>query len=124
MIRVVLPHHLRTLAGVRKGVELEVAEPVTPAAILDALEARYPTLRGTMRDSATGQRRSLVRFFACGQDSQRAPVGRLAAVPVGHAGRVDLDLAGQPGLAHQVLKHRLGHGTRTPTPTAGRACRS
>lgn len=68
MIRVVLPHHLRTLAGVRKEVELEVEGPVTPAAILDALEARYPTLRGTIRDSATGQRRSLVRFFACGQD--------------------------------------------------------
>jgi hypothetical protein len=44
------------------------------------------------------------------QHGQRAPVGRLAAVPIGHAGRVDLDLAGQPGLAHQVLKHRLGHG--------------
>lgn len=73
MIRVVLPHHLRTLAGVRKEVELEVAEPVTPAAILDALEARYPTLRGTMRDSATGQRRSLVRFFACGQDWSHEP---------------------------------------------------
>ena len=73
MIRVVLPHHLRTLAGVRKGVELEVAEPVTPAAILDALEARYPTLRGTIRDTATGQRRSLVRFFACGQDWSHEP---------------------------------------------------
>ncbi len=48
MIRVVLPHHLRTLAGVRKEVELEVAEPVTQAALLDALEARYPALRGTM----------------------------------------------------------------------------
>ncbi len=73
MIRVVLPHHLRTLAGVRKEVELAVAEPVTPAAILDALEARYPTLRGTIRDSATGQRRSLVRFYACGQDWSHAP---------------------------------------------------
>ncbi|MFZ2358820.1 MAG: MoaD/ThiS family protein [Anaerolineae bacterium] len=73
MIRVVLPHHLRTLAGVRKEVELEVAEPVTPAAILDALEARYPTLRGTIRDTATGQRRSLVRFFACGQDWSHEP---------------------------------------------------
>jgi len=73
MIRVVLPHHLRTLAGVRKEVELEVAEPVTPAAILDALEARHPTLRGTIRDLATGQRRSLVRFFACGQDWSHEP---------------------------------------------------
>jgi hypothetical protein len=57
MIRVVLPHHLRTLAGVRKEVELEVEGPVTQAAILDALEVRYPTLRGTIRDPATGQRR-------------------------------------------------------------------
>jgi len=73
MIRVVLPHHLRTLAGVRKEVELDVAEPVTQAALLDALEARYPTLRGTIRDSATGQRRSLVRFFACGQDWSHEP---------------------------------------------------
>lgn len=73
MIRVVLPHHLRTLAGVRKEVELEVTDPVTPAAILDALEARYPTLRGTIRDSATGLRRSLVRFYACGQDWSHEP---------------------------------------------------
>lgn len=86
MIRVVLPHHLRTLAGVRKEVELEVAEPVTPAAILDALEARYPTLRGTMRDSATGQRRSLVRFFACGQDwSHESPDAPLPAAVVSGA---------------------------------------
>ena len=73
MIRVVLPHHLRTLAGVRKEVELEVEGSVTQAAILDALEARYPTLRGTIRDSATGQRRSLVRFFTCGQDWSHEP---------------------------------------------------
>ena len=68
MIRVVLPHHLRTLANVRKEVELDVEGPITPRAILDALEAKYPMLRGTIRDHATQQRRSLVRFFACGQD--------------------------------------------------------
>ncbi|HSN75102.1 MAG TPA: MoaD/ThiS family protein [Anaerolineae bacterium] len=73
MIRVVLPHHLRTLVGVRKEVELEIEGPVTQAALLDALEARYPTLRGTIRDPATGQRRSLVRFFACGQDWSHEP---------------------------------------------------
>jgi hypothetical protein len=73
MIRVVLPHHLRTLAGVRKEVELEVAAPVTPAAILDALETRYPMLRGTIRDPISGQRRSLVRFYACGQDWSHEP---------------------------------------------------
>jgi hypothetical protein len=68
MIRVVLPHHLRTLAYVGKEVELQVDGPVTQRSILDALEAQYPMLRGTIRDHVTQQRRSLVRFFACGQD--------------------------------------------------------
>ena len=68
MIRVVLPHHLRTLANVRKEVELQVEGPITQRAILDALEAKYPMLRGTVRDHVTQQRRSLVRSFACGQD--------------------------------------------------------
>lgn len=68
MIRVVLPHHLRTLAGVGKEVQLEIEGPVTQGTILDALEAQYPMLRGTVRDHHTQQRRSLVRFYACGQD--------------------------------------------------------
>lgn len=68
MIRVELPHHLRTLAGVGTEVELDVAAPVTSRHILDALEARYPSLRGTIRDHVTGQRRPLLRFFACEQD--------------------------------------------------------
>lgn len=68
MIRVVLPHHLRTLARTGKEVELQIEGPATQRAILDALEAQYPMLRGTVRDRATQQRRSLVRFFACGQD--------------------------------------------------------
>jgi len=68
MIRVVLPHHLRTLANVRKEVELEVEGPVTQRSVLDALEAKYPMLRGTTRDQVTKQRRSFVRFFACGLD--------------------------------------------------------
>ena len=68
MIRVVLPHHLRTLAHVGKEVELQIDGPVTQRSILDALEAQYPLLRGTIRDRVTLQRRSLVRFFACGQD--------------------------------------------------------
>ena len=80
MIRVVLPHHLRTLANVRKEVELQVEEPITQRAILDALEAKYPVLRGTIRDHATQRRRSLVRFFACGQDlSHEAADAQLAA---------------------------------------------
>ncbi|MBA2623906.1 MAG: MoaD/ThiS family protein [Chthoniobacterales bacterium] len=68
MIRVVLPHHLRTLARVGAEVELPVEGAVTPRSILDALESAYPMLRGTMRDHATQERRSLVRFFVCGQD--------------------------------------------------------
>lgn len=73
MIRIVLPHHLRRLAGVGKEVELQVEGPVTQRSILDALEAEYPMLRGTVRDHTTQQRRSLVRFFACGQDYSHEP---------------------------------------------------
>jgi hypothetical protein len=68
MIRVILPYHLRTLAGVQSEVQLEVAGPVTQRAVLDALEARYPMLRGTIRDHVTGQRRAMLRFFACSED--------------------------------------------------------
>lgn len=68
MIRVVLPAHLRTLAQINGEVELEVEGPVTQRSLLDALEARYPMLRGTIRDQVTKQRRPFVRFFACEQD--------------------------------------------------------
>ena len=68
MIRVVLPHHLRTLAHVGSEVELDIGGPATPRLILDALEERYPVLRGTIRDHTTGQRRPLLRFYACEQD--------------------------------------------------------
>ena len=68
MIRVVLPHHLRTLARVSGEVELAIDYPVTARSILDALEATYPMLRGTIREHDTQKRRSLVRFFACGED--------------------------------------------------------
>ncbi|MCL6510480.1 MAG: MoaD/ThiS family protein [Anaerolineae bacterium] len=73
MIRVILPQHLRTLAGVGREVELHVEAPVTLRTILDALEARYPMLRGTIRDHATQERRAFVRFFACGQDWSHEP---------------------------------------------------
>lgn len=73
MIRVVLPAHLKTLAQVQGAVELEVEGPVTQAAVLTALEARYPALRGTIRDHATGRRRPFVRFFACEQDLSHEP---------------------------------------------------
>jgi hypothetical protein len=73
MIRVILPPHLRTLAHVSGDVELEVAAPVTRRAILDTLEARYPMLRGTIRDHVTLQRRPFLRFFACEQDLTHEP---------------------------------------------------
>ena len=73
MIRVVLPLHLRTLAGVDGEVSLAVEGPVTHDSILDALEARYPMLRGTIRDHATRRRRPLVRFFACNDDVTHDP---------------------------------------------------
>ncbi|PKO01203.1 MAG: hypothetical protein CVU43_13440 [Chloroflexi bacterium HGW-Chloroflexi-5] len=68
MIRVVLPYHLQRLANTGRVVELEVEPPVTQRSILDALEARYPMLRGTMRNRATGERQPFVRFFACNED--------------------------------------------------------
>ena len=74
MIRVVLPYHLRTLAQVGAEVQLDVAAPVTPRSILDALEARYPMLRGTIRDHGTGKRRPMLRFFACEEDFSHEPV--------------------------------------------------
>ena len=68
MIRVVLPFHLRNLARVDGEVQLEIASPITVRAVLDALEARYPTLRGTVRDHGTLKRRPFIRFFACKED--------------------------------------------------------
>ncbi len=68
MIRVELPYHLRLLAGVTGTVTLEVTPPVTQRALLDALEDRYPTLRGAIRDHVTQRRRALVRFYACQRD--------------------------------------------------------
>ncbi|HEX7063040.1 MAG TPA: MoaD/ThiS family protein [Woeseiaceae bacterium] len=72
-IRVVLPQHLRTLARVEGEVRLEVPAPVTMAAVLDALEAGYPMLCGTIRDHVTRRRRPLVRFFACAEDVSHEP---------------------------------------------------
>ena len=68
MIRVVLPAHLRTLARVGKEIQVEIDGPATTRAIVDAVEANYPMLRGTIRDYSSQQRRPLVRFFACQQD--------------------------------------------------------
>jgi molybdopterin synthase sulfur carrier subunit len=73
MIRVVLPYHLRTLARVGAEVQLEVEGRATQRSVLDALEARYPMLRGTIRDHVTGRRRPLFRFFACEEDLSNEP---------------------------------------------------
>jgi molybdopterin synthase sulfur carrier subunit len=73
MIRVVLPYHLRQLARVNGEVTVEVQGPVTQRAVLDALEARFPALRGTIRDHVTRQRRAFLRFFACEQDLSHEP---------------------------------------------------
>jgi len=73
MIRVELPQHLRTLAGVGREVEIDVADQPTQRSVLDALEARYPMLCGTIRDHVTRQRRPYLRFFACEQDLSHEP---------------------------------------------------
>jgi len=73
MIRVILPYHLRNLARVDGEVELEVASPVTVSTVLDAIEALYPVLRGTIRDHGTLKRRPFVRFFACKEDLSLDP---------------------------------------------------
>ena len=73
MIRVVLPHHLRTLARVGREVELQVEGPATLGSVLDALEAQYPMLCGTIRDHVTQQRRPFIRFFASGRDLSHEP---------------------------------------------------
>ncbi len=85
MIRVILPAHLRNLAGVGSEVQLEVEGAVTQRSVLDVLEARYPMLSGTIRDHVTQQRRPFVRFFACGEDlSHESPDAPLpAAVAAG-----------------------------------------
>jgi molybdopterin synthase sulfur carrier subunit len=82
MIRVVLPFHLRTLARVEGEVPLEVASPITVGAVLDALENRYPVLRGTIRDHITRRRRPFIRYFACKEDLSNEPVETPLPEPV------------------------------------------
>ena len=81
-IRVVLPPHLRTLARVDGDITLEVAEPVTQRTVLDALEAQYPVLRGTIRDQQTHRRRAFMRFFACEEDLSHDPPDAPLPAPV------------------------------------------
>jgi hypothetical protein len=82
VIRVALPAHLRTLARVEGEIELEVEPPVTLGAVLDALEARHPVLRGTIRDHGTLKRRAMVRFFACEEDYSLEPPEFILPEPV------------------------------------------
>jgi sulfur-carrier protein len=86
VIRVVLPGHLRAMAGVASEFPLEVAEPVTQRSVLDALEARYPMLSGTIREHVSQKRRAFIRFFACGQDLSHDPPDEALPEAVG-AGR-------------------------------------
>ena len=83
MIRVVLPAHLRVLARVDGEVRVQVTGQVTQRAVLDALEASYPMLRGTIRDQRSGKRRAFVRFFACQQDLSHEPPDATLPEPVG-----------------------------------------
>lgn len=82
MIRVTLPAHLRTLARVGDEVSIAVGAPVTKGAVLDALEAAYPVLRGTIRDHVTKKRRPFLRFFACAEDISHDPADLLLPEPV------------------------------------------
>jgi sulfur-carrier protein len=82
VIRVVLPYHLRTLAGVDGEISLEVGDQATMRAVLDALEARHPVLKGTIRDHGTAERRAFIRFFACGRDLSHEPADEPLPAPV------------------------------------------
>jgi hypothetical protein len=82
MIRVVLPYHLKNLANITGEVKLEVTEPVTLQSVLDALENRYPMLRGTIRDHITGHRRAFLRFYACERDFSTDPPDMLLPAAV------------------------------------------
>ena len=82
MIRVTLPEHLRRLAGVGDEVTLDLTAPVSQQSVLDALESRYPMLRGTIRDHVTHKRRAFIRFFACGVDLSHEPQDAALPDPV------------------------------------------
>lgn len=82
MIRVQLPYHLRVLAQLAGEVQLEVVAPVTAGGIIDALEARYPPLRGTLRDHGSNKRRPLIRFAVCGQDWSNAGLDAVLPEPI------------------------------------------
>lgn len=82
MIRVVLPYHLRTLAGVEGEVQIDMGEPATMASVLDAIETKYPVLRGTIRDHGTLRRRPFIRFYACKEDWSHEPTDAALPEPI------------------------------------------
>jgi sulfur-carrier protein len=82
MIRIVLPHHLRTLARVTEEVELDLSGAATIRSLLDALESKYPMLQGTIRDHGTLKRRPMVRFFVCGEDFSHEPAETTLPEPI------------------------------------------
>ena len=82
MIRILLPTHLQRLANTGREVEIQIDGPVTQRNVLNALETRYPVLRGTIRDHITKERRDFIRFFACGEDLSHEPLDALLPEPV------------------------------------------
>ena len=110
MIRVVLPHHLRTLASVDREVQLDVPPPVTTRAILDVLESRYPMLRGTIRDHVTQERRPMLRFYACEEDlsheSPDAPLPQAVASGAEPYWIVAAIAGGERGISGRELRRR------------------
>lgn len=97
MVRVEIPYHLRVLAGITEPVQLPVEPPVTISTVLDALEARYPMLRGTIRDHITRERRAYLRFYACEQDFSLAPPDASLPEPVASGAEPFLVIAAVAG---------------------------
>jgi molybdopterin synthase sulfur carrier subunit len=121
MVRVVLPQHLRTLARVDDEVTLDIPGPVTQRAVLDALEARYPMLRGTIRDHVTVKRRPFIRFFACELDlsheSPDAPLPYAVATGAEPFLIVGAMAGGSPAMIESNVDYWNGNSRRNPCPS-------
>jgi len=129
MIRVELPQHLRTLAKVGREVQLEIEGPVTQRAVLDALEARYPMLCGTIRDHVTQQRRAFLRFFACEQDLSHDPPDTPLPEPVASGREPFLiigAIAGGSTCVHDAVAYAevFYHSGNVPSETSSQPLRT